>query len=461
MSEVVSQAKLSSDTSWSRAPASRRAGLQSWGMLAVLYLIYVLSCLDTYIITMLAVPIKSDLHLTDFQIGLILGPAVSLAHMIVSLPIGWMVDKFPRRLVLYAGVAIWSLATASTGLANQFLTVVVARGIVGAGGAGLSPASMSLLGDGFPRERLSTAIGIYQSGLKIGSAIAFGFGGLVIGLTAGRTFVVPVLGVLHSWQVIMMMIGLPGMLLGLLVFTFAEPEKRGRAVESAEAVTSGATKANAVSLPSYCAENWRLLLPMFSGFVLISLCAVASISWAPTYMHRRFSWNPEHYGVALGFISIASALGLMLKGVIVDWLFSLGTKDAPVRFFSWLIATMTPLSIITYLVSNPWVFLVLYGIVQLVAMPSIMYLYAALQLFSPSAIRGQLAALAGAIYALVGFSIGPTLVGWLTDHVFHSDQMLGASLITVLAIAMPLAFVLLRLTLRPLRDAVILAESRE
>ena len=67
MSEVVSQAKLSSDTSWSRAPASRRAGLQSWGMLAVLYLIYVLSCLDTYIITMLAVPIKSDLHLTDFQ----------------------------------------------------------------------------------------------------------------------------------------------------------------------------------------------------------------------------------------------------------------------------------------------------------------------------------------------------------------------------------------------------------
>lgn len=233
------------------------------------------------------------------------------------------------------------------------------------------------------------------------------------------------------------------------------------AVASTQTATSDATKAEAVSLLSYCADNWRLLLPMFSGFVLISLCAVASISWTPSYMHRRFNWNPEHYGVALGFISFGSALGLMLKGVIVDWLFSLGTKDAPVRFYSWLIATMAPLAIITYLVSDPWIFLVLYGVVQLVAIPSIMYLYAALQLFSPSAICGQLAALAGAIYALVGFSIGPTLVGWLTDYVFHGDQMLGASLITVFAIAMPLAFVLLRLSLKPLRAAVILAESQE
>jgi MFS family permease len=120
---------------------------------------------------------------------------------------------------------------------------------------------------------------------------------------------------------------------------------------------------------------------------------------------------------------------------------------------------MTPIAILTFLVSNPWTFLVLYGLVQLVAMPSMMYLAASLQMLSPAGLRGQLAALAAAIYSLVGLGLGPTIVGALTDYVFRDEQKLGISLIILLGVAMPLAFTLLRSTLGSLGRAVELAEN--
>jgi MFS family permease len=221
-------------------------------MLGVLYILYVLSSLDSYIITMLVVPIKQDLHLTDFQIGMMLGPAAVIVPVLFALPIGWVVDKYPRRWVVYVGVVVWSIGTAASGLAQNFTSLILARLVVGAGSTGLSPASMSMLADGFPRERLSTAIGIFQSSLKIGSSAAFVVGGLAIGLTGGLIYSIPLLGEMHAWQIILVTIGLPGVLIGLLVFTFAEPGRRTQLVVGGQRWTRGCWLSPPATGVCYC-----------------------------------------------------------------------------------------------------------------------------------------------------------------------------------------------------------------
>jgi hypothetical protein len=77
---------------------------------------------------------------------------------------------------------------------------------------------------------------------------------------------------------------------------------------------------------------------------------------------------------------------------------------------------------------------------------------------SPDALRGRIAATAAIPVTLVG-SLGPLVVGAVTDHVFRDEARLGHSLALVLATMIPSALLLLRLSLKPLRQAVIAAEA--
>jgi len=127
-------------------------------MVAVLFGLYVFSWLDRLIISMLVEPIKGDLALSDFQMSLLLGPAFALSYAFFGLPLGWAVDRWSRRWIIFGGVTTWGLATAACGLAQSFETLLIARILVGVGEACMIPAAYSLLADEFPRERLTVAV---------------------------------------------------------------------------------------------------------------------------------------------------------------------------------------------------------------------------------------------------------------------------------------------------------------
>ncbi|RVT92933.1 MFS transporter [Sphingomonas crocodyli] len=425
-----------------------KADWTAWWALAVLCFFYVMSFLDRYLLTMLVEPIQADIGISDFQMGLILGPAFGVTLGVCALPLGWIIDRYSRRRTIFLGVGFWSIATAASGLAKSALALGSARVCVGAGEAILGPAAASLLADKFPRERLTTAMAIYQASNKIGSATAFGLGGLLIGLLSGVSLAVPLLGDLKPWQAVFFVVGIPGALASLLVFTFAEPPRLGR---------RSATPPKPGYLFEYLRTHRRLMIPMYVGFSLIALCGYALTAWVPTFVARRYGLDPIQYGPILSVVSLFAAGALVLKGSIVDWLYARGRTDANLLFYSWVVFASTPISVLAFFIPNPWLFFAVYGVLLAVTIPSMLYMAASLAILAPNELRGQLTALAYALYGVLGLGLGPTLVGALTDFVFGDAGRIGWSLSLLCSFTMPCGAWLLRLAMKPMREAV--AES--
>lgn len=427
-----------------------RATPDSWWTLTVLFCVYFFCLLDRYIISMLVPDIKAELALTDIEMGLILGPAFSLFYAFFGVPIGWASDLFPRRWIIFFGVLLFSLATACTGLAGGFATLFLARILVGVGEASVSPSANSLLADKFPRKQLATAISIYHIGVKIGTASAYVIGGAGLMIAATIVSILPFLQGLAPWRIVIMACGIPAVFFALLVFTFREPPRPTRQ-------RSDVTPANLIR---FVRKEARLLVPLLAGFTLIAFSANSMAGWVPTYLVREFGWSRAQFGPILGAIGLITAATLVFKGMAMDWLFGRGIKDIHVRFYTWLLAIMTPIGIALFFITDTRLFVVCYGLVQIVAVPITAYVATVIQVITPVRLRGQMLASVSFCMIIIG-GFGPTIIGMLTDLVFKDEAKVGYSLAIVITLAFPSALLLLRTTLKPLRRLVLEIEAQD
>jgi MFS family permease len=433
------------------APAAR-ADIGAWWMLAVLFSLYVFSFIDRQITSMLVTDIKADLDITDFQMGLILGPAFAVVYAIFGIPMGWLADHFSRRWLIFLGTCCFGLATFFSGQATTFAFLLFARIVVGIGEASLTPAASSLLAARFPRHLLTTAFSIYTMGVKVGTAAAYAIGGLLIGSVVYWVSDIPALQGFSAWQLVFMATGFPAILLALLVFTFKEPPRK--------AVAKTAGKGDD-SVTRHMWERRRLFGPMLLGFSLVAVCNGSLIAWVPTYLARNMQMAPQEYGPILGAISVAAAFTLAFKGMIVDWLYHRGLKDAHLRFYTWLLAGSLPVVALLFWVQSPLAFMVMYGGLLIVAIPIMAYISAAMALIAPPSMRGRITGIFLFCLNGLGVGVGPLLVGGITEYVFRDEMMLGWSLGIIICIVMPLALILLRFSLTPFRKAIMEAEARE
>jgi MFS family permease len=391
---------------------------------------------------MLVPDLKASLHLSDTQIGIVLGPAFALVFVIAGLPLGWAADRWSRRWVILLGTIVFGVATGLSGLATSFATLLALRMLVGIGEASLTPAAMSLIADKIPRERLTTAISTFSMGPKIGSSAAYAIGGLALVAAAALERALPGMRLSEPWRLTLAVAAIPSVAIAFLVFTFSEPRRaplrHGSADEGALAFLSG---------------SWRLMVPLLIGFSAVIVCGQSLIAWMPTFIDRQFGWSPAIYGPVLGAVSLAGALTLVPKGMVMDWLFARGMRDVHVRFYTWLLMGTLPLAAVVFLLRNGTAFLILYALVAVVTIPCIAYVTAALQAVTPAHLRGRITASTSIPLALVG-SLGPTMVGVLTDTVFRDEAKLGWSLTVVMVTMIPLAILCLRLCLPRLREAL-------
>lgn len=414
-------------------------------MLAVLLTLYTLSFVDRIVISMLVDPIKQTLGLSDVEMGIIIGPAFGVAYCIFGYVFGLAADRLSRRKVIYGGVTLWSLSAGLSGLAGSFTGLLGFRVGVGAGEAALTPAAYSLITDRFPRRRLTTAMAIYQMGAKLGASVAFAVGGISIAFaTTLQHQHWPVVGAMEPWQIALAITGLPGAILALLVFTFREPVRETGAAKQ---------KADRAPLRQFLTAERRALVPMAIGFASIAITMYSLTSWTPTYMSRQFDWHPAQYGPALSLISLLGAGSMIIKGLIVDWLYGRGIRDAHLRFFTWLLAATIPLGAVAFFITDPWVFLVVYAIMQVVALQFVVFMGATLQLFVPPELRGQVTGLFLGFFTLLGLGAGPTFTALLTDYLFRDEAKLGYSLAVTTCLTIPLAWLALRAALAPVNAA--------
>jgi MFS family permease len=416
--------------------------------LAVLLMIYILSMLVRNIVPMLVPEMKHSLHLSDSQLGLVLGPAFSVSYAVFSLPLGWAADRYSRRWILLLSTMLFGFATITTGLAGGMASLFTSRLLVALGEAGLGPASTSLLSAKVPRRSLATAISAYMTGTKIGSAAAYSVAGTGL-VIAGAALTDWGLKGFASWQMLMIFVGAPAVLVALLMLTVAEP---ARFSVPGKAIEQGAF--------AFLREQRRLLVPVMIAFALMGLCANSLVGWVPTYMTRQFHMPKQVYGPILGLYSILAAVTLVVKGMVVDWLYRRGVKDVHLRFYAWLVGCTMPVAIGLFLVKDAQLFLVMLAIVQVIAVPVTSYAATLIQVVTPPALRGRMAAISALFLVMIG-GLGPSVVAALTDYFFQSEARVGDSLAVVTITVFPLTLLFLIVALRPLRARVLAVEAEQ
>jgi MFS family permease len=430
----------------------------AWYATGILAVLIWLSVLDRFIISLLVGPIKHDLGITDVQFGIFNGFIFTITYAVLGLGIGVMADRRSRRWLIFIGVAIWSVATAACGLAQQFWQLLLARVGVGAGEAALGPCASSLLSDLFPRERLTFAFTVYNLGSVVGAGMAFIIGGQIVEVVSRNPhFVLPLVGAVRSWQAVFFFVGIPGALLSFIVFTFPEPIRRG---------VRNASTLKQTSLASYL-ELWRFMrshgrffLFHYLGFGLGMVVLVGGGAWYAPHLARTFHWGPADIGLGVGLaMALGSISGQLFSGKMVDIMFRRGYRDAQMRWYMVALLVATPIGIAAMTIGNPWAFLILLYLL-LVAMSSLPSMaMAALNIVTPNELRGTGIALFALVTGTLGAGMGPVLIAAVSDYIFKDEKAIGLATAAVMAVCLPLAALCLGLGLRAMRGAVEAADQ--
>lgn len=281
------------------ATSTASPGRGAWPAVAVLTSMNLLNYVDRYVPSAVKDSFKEELHLTDAQTSLPLTSFV-FVYMLASPLFGSLSDRWPRKHIVAAGVALWSAATAAAAYAGGFWSFLGARALVGVGEAAYATLAPAILSDFFPPERRNRVLTVFYVAIPVGTAIGFSLGGW--------------LGQHYGWRTAFLACGLPGLATSLLVLATTEPE-RGRfdadrgapTVTWAEALRSlrgNATYVNAVA-----------------GYVAVTFAMGALADWFPTFLSRHRDFDASTSGRIVGVSIVLGGLaGTVLGGGLGDWL---------------------------------------------------------------------------------------------------------------------------------------------
>jgi len=445
--ETITRTQVSENET--KSGNGKPTGRYAWYVLMVLTGMYMLSYVDRQILSLLVPSIKRDFAVSDAKIGLLQGLAFALFYTFMGLPLGRLVDTHNRRNVISVCVSVWSFFTTLCAAAKGYYSLFLTRIGVGVGEAGLGPAAYSLIADYFPKERIGTAISIYYFGLFLGQSLALLIGGITVDrLARTPTISVPVLGLIESWRITFLIVGLPGLLFALLTLTVREPLRK-HLLLTAEGKPVQSTFKEAFAQMRL---RWQSVLGISFGMIFQSTCNFAVGAWAPVYFTRIHGWTATATGKALAVIMIVFACsGMYVGGLLSDRWQKKGVADGPIRVA--LISAVGILFLLapaTIVHDQRWT-LVLLAVGLFFESFPMGTSVAALQMIFPNQVRGQVAALFLFLLNLGGQTMGPYIPGWLNDYVFYNERMLGTSLSLTIATASILMFLTFFATLRPYR----------
>ncbi|MGE3744465.1 MAG: MFS transporter [Sphingomonadaceae bacterium] len=187
-------------------------------------LLYGISYIDRLILSLLAPAMSAQLQISDVEMGVLIGLGFGVLYTLAGLPLAHLIDRRRRISLVTVGVVLWSLCTIASAFAPSFTGLIIFRSGVAVGEAVLLPAAISLITDLFPRDRRTLPTTLYTgvgAVMYSGSYIA---GGAALQLATAMSGSID----LEPWQLTLMLVGIPGLLLApLLWITVPKPPRVG------------------------------------------------------------------------------------------------------------------------------------------------------------------------------------------------------------------------------------------
>jgi predicted MFS family arabinose efflux permease len=396
------------DVTEAEQPGPMKSARYTLGLLLV---IYVVNQIDRQIMNILIEPVKNDLSLDDTQMGWLVGGAFAIFYTFAGFPIARMADRGNRRNIITLALFVWSAMTIASGLARNFIQLMAARIAVGIGEAGCTPPAHSILSDSFPPERRATAISVYSLGVPIGMLFGLAFGG----------FLADELG----WQMAFFIVGTPGIALALLTrLTLTEPERGTHDSGSDASVESlGETLGFMLGLPS--------MRQMLLGCAAQTLCLAGIGAFHASFLVRVHELSLTQAGIVLGLISgLAGSASIMAAGWLAD---RLGAHD--LRWYWWIPAAgallSIPFGLVAYTTDDPRLSIAMIACATLANHTYSGLGHAVMQNLAKPRMRAMTSATALFVMNLVGFGLGPIVLGALSDH-FGGGAQIRYALVTLL-----------------------------
>jgi MFS family permease len=414
------------------------AGYRNY-VLGALLTVYIFNFIDRTIVNILTEPIKLSFGLEDWQMGLLGGPAFAVLYTFLGIPIARGAERYNRVAIIALAVAIWSLFTALCGFAMSFLTLFLFRVGVSIGEAGCTPPAQSLIADYFKPSRRATAVSVYALGVPLGSMLASLFGGQLAGLDGAEfgAFVNSIgLGFLfgnldwsqvEGWRVAFVVVGLPGLLLALVVWLSVKEPPRGYTDPAALQGLEKASFREAIGVllkkPAY--------VHVVIGAMLASFVGYGVGQFTTSFLIRTHGLTIQDASILFGIVlGLMAAIGVFSSGWLADKVAGKHPKA-----LVWLPAAgmfaSVPLYAFGYLVDNLWLAM---PALMIAAMIHYFYLgpmYAVSGGVVDSRMRATAVAVTLFVVNLLGYGLGPPLIGILSTFlktIFLDGYGLGLTL---------------------------------
>jgi MFS family permease len=373
-------------------------------LLIVLLVILTSNYVDRLTLGLLLEEIKVDLALSDTQLGLLTGLAFALFHSLLGVPMARWADRGNRVTIISLTAMVWGAAVSLCGAAVSFSQLLVTRIAIAVGEAGCQPPALSLISDYFARAERPRAVARYMLGLPI----AF----LVGNFAAGW------LNEFYGWRMTFVVLGLPGLALGILAaLTLKEPRRNPAAQVALSGETSSVNGSSGPSVREVCATLWanRTFRHLVLAFSLQSLFGVGMVQWQPAFFVRSHGLSTGELGTWLAFAyGVVGLLGTYLGGELASR-FASNNERLQLQAIALAFAALALLKAGVYLAPDRYTAFTVLSLASLVAGATNGPMFASTQTLVPPQMRAVAIAVILLFANLVGAGLGPLFVGVASD----------------------------------------------
>lgn len=371
----------------------------------MLLVVSTIAFIDRSILNTVGQAIKTDLHLSDTQLGLLGGAAFAILYGVLAIPVARLAERYNRVRIIAVSMAAWSAMTALCAAASGFGGLMLARIGVGIGEAGSGAPSQSLVGDYFLPEKRASVFGILGLATPIGIILG-GIGGAVVAES-------------HGWRAAFLLVGLPGIALSAIVWLTLKEPARG---------LSDGRIASDVTPPLGAVLRRLAGSPAFRNLVLagtvVSFVGYAGMTFAHPFFVRNFDVGYTEAAIAFAVInSVSLGSGSVLGGIVAD---RLGRRD--IRWYGWLPAICMILAAATYMLGfsqTSWFWTIL-----LLTPPGFFAgvftgpTFAVTSNLVEPRMRASATAILTLTMSVLGMTLGPITAGWFSD-IFAAQAFAG------------------------------------
>ena len=257
-------------------------------MLVLVAASYVINAMDRQVFSVVLPPIREDFSFSLAQGGF-LSTIFTLGIGLAGVPSGYLLDRYPRKVVMIIGIAIYSVFTILTALALGFLDMSLYRAITGIGESMQNAALFSAVGAYFYSRR-AMALGTINFAYGLGSFFGPLFGGIMLQSTG-------------SWKLPFYVYGVLGLVfIGIIGFFVT---RRFTEQEEPPSVTAASVDER---MPERLL-NRNLIIGIITA-AIVGTSMYGYLGLYPSFLQEELGFTPTQAGFALSMFGLGALMGI-------------------------------------------------------------------------------------------------------------------------------------------------------